>query len=176
MRSTRSSVRPVRSRAARVFSKVGASVPATMASISRRCSASAASNAPGKCSGAMRSHGGTPPYGPAQGAINGLSDTKRNVTATRLRDAGPPAGEATPTSLRSPRTRSTPRVRCGGCCARMRRSNSTRRQGSSGDRECGGRSHQAARSCGDPFAWRPQPRREILPIDDGTPYRRAWSS
>ena len=57
-----------------------------MASISPRCSAIAASKAPGKCSGAMRSHGGTPPYGPGHGAVNGLSDTSENVTATRALD------------------------------------------------------------------------------------------
>ena len=49
-----------------------------------RCSASAASNAPGKCSGAMRSHGGTPPYGPGQGdderiVGHGLTSSSRTV-------------------------------------------------------------------------------------------------
>src|SRR5688500_16301814 len=77
MRSRRSSMRPERSMAAIALSKVGASVFAAMASISLRCSAMAEAKAPGKCSGAMRSHGGTPPYGPAHGALNGLSDTKR---------------------------------------------------------------------------------------------------
>ncbi len=55
----------------------------------------------------------------------------------------PIAGVAAPTSLRTRRTRNTPRRRCGGCCARTHRSNNRCRLASAGDRDCGGRLHSA---------------------------------
>ena len=57
----RSRVRPVRSRATIVFSKVGGAGSAAIASISLSCSAIAASRAGWKCSTLTWSKGGTPP-------------------------------------------------------------------------------------------------------------------
>jgi hypothetical protein len=73
--SSRSRMPPARSMAAIVFSKLGASGFETMASISRRSSAIASSNAPAKRPASNLSHGGTPPYGPVHGAIKGFSET-----------------------------------------------------------------------------------------------------
>src|SRR5690606_15780742 len=69
---TRSSVRPAFSRAAMVFSKVGAAGLLAMRSISARCSARACSKAGWKCSGLISEKGGTP-KGVDQGASKGFA-------------------------------------------------------------------------------------------------------
>src|SRR5688572_24230839 len=56
-----------------VLAKVGFSGFALIASMSARRSARAASSAGPKCAGSTRSNGGTPSYGPVQGASNGLA-------------------------------------------------------------------------------------------------------
>jgi hypothetical protein len=71
---SRVSIRPARSNAAIVFANVGAAGSAPIASISDRCSASAASNAGSKCSGRSAPNGGRP-YGVFQRCSSGLSDS-----------------------------------------------------------------------------------------------------
>jgi hypothetical protein len=70
---TRSSVRPLRSMAAMVFSKPGGAGSFAMRSTSARFSVMAASSAGPRCSGRARSNGGTPPNGPSQGASSGFA-------------------------------------------------------------------------------------------------------
>ena len=71
--ATRFSARPLRSSAATVLSKLGSAGSPAIASISRRCSASAASKAGRKCPTAIRSQGGLP-NGVSQSASSGLAE------------------------------------------------------------------------------------------------------
>src|SRR5271166_2119687 len=71
-RLTRSSKRPLRSNASMVLAKPGGSAEPVIAAISASCSPIPASKAGAKCSGLMRSNGGTP-NGVVQVSKNGFS-------------------------------------------------------------------------------------------------------
>src|SRR5882724_1543073 len=88
---TRPKVRPARSNAATVLLKSGVAGFAAIASISFRFSAIEASRAGLNWSTWIRSKGGTPPYGPVQGASRGLPAAAEEgaiiARATRTRAA-----------------------------------------------------------------------------------------
>src|SRR5437667_8536035 len=71
-RLTRSSRRPLRSRASIVLAKLGIAAAPVITAISALCSPMPLSKAGGKCSGRMRSNGGRP-NGVVQVSKNGLS-------------------------------------------------------------------------------------------------------
>src|SRR5215470_15287662 len=71
-RLTRSSKRPLRSRASIVLAKSGGSAQPAIVAISASCAAIPSSKAGGKCSGRMRSNGGRP-NGVVQSSKNGFS-------------------------------------------------------------------------------------------------------
>src|SRR5687768_7707595 len=70
--NTRDAVRPARSWAAMVLSKVGGAGSDAMLSISARFSRMAASSAGSKCATRISSNGGTPPYGPRHSRRRGF--------------------------------------------------------------------------------------------------------
>ena len=72
MRSMAPRRRPLRSSAATVLSKLGASTALAITSTSARCSASVTSKAGAKCSGCVAANGGSP-YGAVQSASSGLT-------------------------------------------------------------------------------------------------------
>src|SRR5438132_8285935 len=79
-RLTRSSRRPLRSRASIVLAKLGGAAAPVIAAISALCSPMPLSKAGGKCSGRMRSNGGRP-NGVVQVSKNGLSVIRRSLSA-----------------------------------------------------------------------------------------------